>query len=68
MSYADLNGVAEGAEASRVFTAIVHGVSAGHAADDYRQQLLDYCAQDTLAMVEIQKALRALSHDRTMSA
>ena len=68
MSYADLNGVAEGAEASRVFTAIVHGVYAGHAADDYRQQLLDYCAQDTLAMVEIQKALRALSHDRTMSA
>ena len=29
-------------------------------ADDYRQQLLDYCEQDTLAMVEVQRALIAL--------
>jgi len=60
MSYADLDGVAEGGEASRVFAAIVHGVYTGREADDFRQQLLDYCAQDTLAMVEIQKALAAL--------
>ena len=32
----------------------------GRRADDYRQQLLDYCEQDTLAMVEIQRALVAL--------
>ena len=68
MSYGDLNGVAEGAEASRVFAAIVHGAYIGHEADDYRQQLLDYCAQDTLAMVEIQKALHALSLNGAMSA
>ena len=68
MSYADLEGVAEGGEASRVFAAIVHGVYTGREADDYRQQLLDYCAQDTLAMVEIQKALAALCGSASASA
>lgn len=61
MSYADLDGVAEGGEASRVLAALAHGVYEGREADDYRQQLLDYCEQDTLAMVEIQRALEALA-------
>ena len=60
MSYANLEGVAEGGEASRVFAAIAHGAYTGREADDYRQQLLDYCEQDTLAMVEIQRALESL--------
>ena len=60
MNYTDLDGVAEGTEASRVLSAIAHGAYTGREADDYRQQLLDYCAQDTRAMVEIQKALHAL--------
>ena len=68
MSYADLDGVADGGEASRVFAAIVHGVYTRREADDYRQQLLDYCAQDTLAMVEIQKALAALCGSANASA
>ena len=68
MSYADLEGVAEGGEASRVFAAIAHGVYTGREADDYRQQLLDYCEQDTLAMVEIQKALWALCGSTHASA
>ena len=68
MSYADLDGVAEGGEASRVFAAIVHGVYTGREADDYRQQLLDYCEQDTLAMVEIQKVLLALCGADSASA
>jgi len=68
MSYADLDGVAEGNEASRVLTAIAHGAYTGREADDYRQQLLDYCAQDTLAMVEIQKALAALCGADSASA
>jgi len=46
----------------------VHGVYTGREADDYRQQLLDYCAQDTLAMVEIQKALAALCGSASASA
>ena len=60
MSYANLEGVAEGGEASRVFAAIAHSAYTSREADDYRQQLLDYCEQDTLAMVEIQRALESL--------
>ncbi len=60
MSYSNLDGVAEGGEASRVYTAMVFGAYAGRKANDYRQQLLDYCEQDTLAMVEVQRALIAL--------
>ena len=60
MSYANLEGLAEGGEASRVLAALAHGVYKGREADDYRQQLLDYCEQDTLAMVEIQRALESL--------
>ena len=64
----DLDGVAEGTEAARVLASIAHGVYTGREADDYRQQLLDYCAQDTLAMVEIQKALTALCGSGSASA
>ncbi len=60
MSYDQLAGVNEGTEARRVYTAMVFGAYEGRQADDYRQQLLDYCEQDTLAMVEIQRALVAL--------
>ena len=68
MNYADLDGVAEGSEASRVLASIAHGVYTGREADDYRQQLLDYCEQDTLAMVEIQKVLLALCGADSTSA
>jgi len=61
MSYDQLAGVNEGTEARRVFTAIVFGAYTGRQADDYRQQLRDYCKQDTLAMVEVQRALEALA-------
>jgi len=61
MSYSDLDGVAEGGEASRVYTAMVFGAYEGRKGDDYRQQLLDYCERDTLAMVEVQRALVQLS-------
>jgi hypothetical protein len=60
MSYDQLAGVNEGTEARRVYTAMVFRAYEGRRADDYRQQLLDYCEQDTLAMVEIQRALVAL--------
>ena len=39
---------------------MVFGAYEGRQGDDYRQQLLDYCEQDTLAMVEIQRALVVL--------
>ena len=68
MSYAHLDGVAEGGEASRVYTAMVFGAYTGRQADDYHQQLLDYCALDTLAMVEIQRALMVLCGQGVPSA
>ena len=68
MSYSDLDGVAEGGEASRVYTAMVFGAYEGRKADDYRQQLLDYCERDTLAMVEVQRALVALCGQEAPSA
>ena len=60
MSYEDLPGVSEGMEASRVFTAIAFGEYTGQEAERRRRELLDYCKRDTLAMVEVQDALKAL--------
>ena len=63
--YEDLDGVADGMEAARVFTAIVFGVYTGEEAERCRRELLDYCERDTLAMVEVQDALKALAVGKT---
>jgi len=55
-SYDHLEGISDGNAASDAFLTIARG-----AADDetvLRQALLAYCRRDTLAMVELHRALR----------
>jgi hypothetical protein len=61
-SYDDLDGIADGAAASGAFLQLASGaliVPKGVA--DLRNQLLEYCKRDTLAMVEVHRALLRLS-------
>jgi Domain of unknown function(DUF2779) len=60
-SYDDLNGVADGAAASAAFLRLASGhiIHPGKA-DQLRAELLAYCKRDTLAMVEVHRALARL--------
>jgi hypothetical protein len=57
-SYDDLDGVADGAAASAAFLQLASGaLTAPKEIADLRAQLLAYCKRDTLAMVEVHRAL-----------
>jgi hypothetical protein len=57
LGYADLE-ISDGEAATVAFRSMIEG------RPELRQPLLDYCKQDTLAMVEIYRALRALAKHR----
>jgi hypothetical protein len=61
-SYDDLDGVADGAAAAGAFLQLASGaLSAPHEIAGLRSQLLAYCERDTLAMVEVHRALMRLT-------
>lgn len=61
-SYDDLDGVADGAAASAAFLRLASGaITVAKEAADPRIQLLAYCKRDTLAMVELHRALMRLA-------
>ena len=60
--YDDLQGVADGLAASGAFLQLASGAVAGlEEIADLRSQLLAYCERDTLAMVEVHRALARLA-------
>jgi hypothetical protein len=60
-SYDDLDGIADGGAASAAFLKLASGrIKHPEEADPLRTQLLAYCARDTLAMVEVHRALAKL--------
>ena len=57
-----LTGVADGLAASAAFLQLASGVLPGpEEADQLRAALLAYCQRDTLAMVEVHRALAKLA-------
>lgn len=59
LSYANLEQVSEGLGASACFEAIASGkLDDGQDPEVLRQALLEYCKLDTLALVEVHRALR----------
>jgi hypothetical protein len=58
--YEDLDGVVEGGVAAAAFRRIASGTLPPADADRLRAQLLAYCERDTLALVHIHRALRAV--------
>lgn len=58
LDYAQLT-IADGHHAARAYTDVVYGRMAPEVKDRTVSQLLAYCRQDTLAMVEILRVLRA---------
>jgi predicted RecB family nuclease len=56
--YGDLDGVAEGGVAAAAFHEIGSGESNPERVARLREQLLAYCARDTLALVQVHRALR----------
>jgi hypothetical protein len=61
-SYDDLDGVADGGTASAVFLRLASGyITHPGEADRLRAALLAYCKRDTLAMVEVHRALARLA-------
>jgi hypothetical protein len=62
--YGDLEAVANGGEAARAIGELVAGSLDPEAALRLRGALLAYCARDTLALVELHRALRELAEDR----
>jgi hypothetical protein len=61
-SYDDLDGVADGGAASGAFLQLASGaLTAPSEVADLRTQLLAYCEHDTLAMVEVHRALARLA-------
>ena len=67
-SYDDLDGVADGVAASGAFLQLASGaVTVLKAVAELRTQLLAYCKRDTLAMVEVHRALMRLTQNRRWS-
>jgi hypothetical protein len=59
--YDDLQGIADGGAASAAFLQLVSGaMTAPDGVAELRTQLLAYCQRDTLALVEVHKALMGL--------
>jgi len=60
--YDDLDGVADGATASAAFLQLASGyLTVPEEVDHLRSELLAYCQRDTLAMVEVHRALTRLA-------
>jgi hypothetical protein len=60
--YADLEGVADGATASAAFLQLATGyLTVPEEVDQLRSALLAYCQRDTVAMVEVHRALTRLA-------
>jgi len=57
--YGDLDGIAEGGVAAAAFQQIAAGTPSPAAADRLRAQLLAYCERDSLALVQVHRALHA---------
>jgi predicted RecB family nuclease len=61
-SYDDLDGVPDGGAASAAFLQLASGrITHPEEADQLRAELLAYCKRDTLAMVEVHRALAQLA-------
>jgi hypothetical protein len=64
--YGDLDGVADGTAAAGAFLQIASGaISDANVAGSMRTALLAYCKRDTLAMVEVHRALMQLASSPT---
>lgn len=62
LSYDDLGPVQDGQSASIAFQRLAtYDLSSEDSADEIRQDLLEYCKIDTLAVVEVHRALNALT-------
>jgi len=60
--YDDLEGIADGATASAAFLQLASGyLTVPKEVDQLRSELLAYCQRDTLAMVEVHRALTRLA-------
>ena len=67
--YDDLDGIADGTAAAGAFLQLASGaVPSAEAAGQMRTALLAYCKRDTLAMVEVHRALMRLADDFERSA
>jgi len=55
--YGDLDGVSEGGVAAAAFHEMASGASDSERVARLREQLLAYCARDTLALVQVHRAL-----------
>ena len=55
--YDDLPGIADGSAAAAAFLQVASGTLSPSAAASVRSELLAYCARDTMAMVEVHRAL-----------
>jgi hypothetical protein len=60
--YKDLP-INNGSDASALFARMVRGERSEEECREIRENLLAYCKQDTLAMVEVQRALAAVTAD-----
>ena len=61
-AYDDLEGIADGATASAAFLQLASGyLTVPKEVDQLRSELLAYCQRDTLAMVEVHRALTRLA-------
>ena len=60
--YEDLDAVSGGAAASAAFLRVVRGELESSAERRLREALLAYCQRDTLALVEVHRALCALAN------
>jgi hypothetical protein len=58
LSYAQLDGVADGAMAATAFREAIARSTSPERRQQIEQQLLDYCQLDTLAMVRMWQVLR----------
>jgi hypothetical protein len=68
-SYDDLDGVADGGAAAAAFLQLASGaLTVPSAAADLRTQLLAYCKRDTLALMEVHRALMRLAIQKQREA
>ncbi len=64
LGYDDLEGIADGGDAAGAFLQLASGaVPCPETVDELRKALLAYCERDTLAMVEVHRALKRLADD-----
>ena len=59
--YKNLEGVSSGLDASLDFVRIINGVFTRQEEQSLREGLLEYCKQDTQAMIDVQHAIVRLA-------